>query len=222
LGIIQEAYKVVPEARISGPEAQPVLSAVDRDSLRRMAEACLGRLCELNATAARVVDKMPENYVNLGLLSAMFPRGRFIHCRRDLRDVAVSCWITDFSEVRWSHNTDHIAARFRDYHRVMKHWQHVLPVPILEMSYEAVVADLETEARRLVAGCGLEWESKCLAFYETRRPVRTASVLQVRQPIYTRSVGRWRQYTESLGELFAQLEELEPAQNQKSKVKSQK
>jgi len=150
---------------------------------------------------------MPEQYVHLGMLATMYPRGRFIHCQRDLRDVAVSTWITDFHDVRWSHDLDHIAGRFRAYRRLMEHWRQVLPVPIIEMSYEAVVADLEAQARRLVASCGLEWEAACLAFYETRRPVRTASVLQVRQPIYTRSVGRWRHYVGPLGSLFAQLEQ---------------
>jgi hypothetical protein len=77
---------------------------------------------------------------------------------------------------------------------------------MLEISYEAVVAGLEGEARGLVAACGLEWEPACLAFHETRRPVRTASILQVRQPIYSRSVGRWRHYADALAPLFAQLE----------------
>ena len=81
----------------------------------------------------------------------------------------------------------------------MTHWRQVLPVPIFEVSYENVVADLETEARRLVAGCGLEWEPACVAFHQTRRAVDTASFAQVRQPIYSHSVGRWRHYGEILG-----------------------
>ena len=82
----------------------------------------------------------------------------------------------------------------------------LLPVPVLEVGYEETVADLEGVARRLVAWCGLEWEPACLAFHATRRPVRTASLRQVRQPIYTRSVARWKHYEKSLGALFAQLE----------------
>jgi len=78
-------------------------------------------------------------------------------------------------------------------------------VPLLEVDYEETVADLEGVARRLVAWCGLEWEPACLAFHENRRPVRTASVSQVRQPIYQRSVARWKHYENALGSLFAQL-----------------
>jgi hypothetical protein len=92
----------------------------------------------------------------------------------------------------------------------MDHWQRVLPVPLLAIDYEETVADLESVARRLVEWCGLDWEPGCLAFHEGRRPVRTASVSQVRQPIYQRSVARWRHFEKSLGSLFGQLERLRP------------
>ena len=113
--------------------------------------------------------------------------------------------MTNFRHIRWASEADDIAARFRDYQRVMEHWRRVLPVPMLEVDYEETVVDLEGIARRLVAWCGLEWEPACLAFHETRRPVRTASVAQVRQPIYQRSVGRWKNYEKVLGELFTKL-----------------
>jgi hypothetical protein len=87
----------------------------------------------------------------------------------------------------------------------MEHWRRVLPVPVLEVDYEETVADLEGVARRLVAWCGLEWEPACLEFHKNKRPVRTASVAQVRQPLYTRSVARWKHYEPLLGGLFAQL-----------------
>ena len=148
---------------------------------------------------------MPDNYLYLGLLAILFPSAVFIHCRRDLRDVAVSCWMTDFRSIRWANDRDHIASRFQQYHRLMDHWQDVLPVPIHEVDYEETVADLEAVARRLVAACGLDWEPACLEFHRTERPVRTASVMQVRQPVYQRSVARWKHYEPALGELFAAL-----------------
>jgi hypothetical protein len=114
--------------------------------------------------------------------------------------------MTNFRALRWTNDPEHIASRFREYQRVMAHWGQVLPVPMLEVDYEETVADLEGVARRLVAWCGLEWESACLAFHEAKGPVRTASVVQVRQPIYTRSVGRWKNYEQSLGALFAKLD----------------
>jgi tetratricopeptide (TPR) repeat protein len=181
------------------------LSRLDAVTVSRLAQRHLEQLRALNEPALRVADKMPDNYLCLGLLATLFPRAKFIHCRRDLRDVAVSCWMTNFRALRWTNDPEHIASRFREYHRMMAHWGQVLPVPVLEVDYEETVADLEGVARRLVAWCGLQWESGCLAFYEGKGPVRTASVVQVRQPIYTRSVGRWKNYEPSLGALFANL-----------------
>ena len=88
----------------------------------------------------------------------------------------------------------------------MEHWRKVLPVPLLEVDYEETVADLEGVARRLVAGCGLEWEPSCLEFHQARRSVRTASAVQVRQPLYRTSVGRWKHYVPALDSLFAAIE----------------
>jgi hypothetical protein len=148
---------------------------------------------------------MPDNYQYLGLLAALFPNAVFIHCRRDLRDVAVSCWMTDFRSIRWSSHPEHIGTRFRQYLRLMDHWRAVLPAPIHEIDYEETVADLEAVARRLVAACRLEWNPACLEFHTTRRPVRTASITQVRQPIYRRSVARWKNYERELADLFTAL-----------------
>jgi hypothetical protein len=148
---------------------------------------------------------MPDNYLYLGLLALLFPRAVFIHCRRDLRDVAVSCWMTDFSSIRWANDFGHIAGRFHQYRRAMEHWRRVLPVPIQEVDYEETVDDLEAVARRLLEACGLEWDPACLEFHRTERPIRTASVTQVRQPVYKRSVARLKNYEPALAELFAAL-----------------
>ena len=175
---------------------------MDRETARRLASRHLERLRALSPAALRIVDKMPENYLYLGLLASLFPRAKFIHCRRDLRDVAVSCWMTHFQEIRWANDQQHIASRFHEYQRMMEHWRKVLPVPLLEVDYEETVADLEGVARRLVAWCGLEWEPKCLEFHQAKRPVRTASAVQVRQPVYRTSVGRWKHYEQSLATLL--------------------
>ena len=175
------------------------------DDFRRQAQSHLDQLATMNRSAARVVDKMPDNYFQVGLLAAFFPRAKFIHCRRDLRDVAVSCWFTNFRDLHWANALEDIVARFRNYRRLMEHWQKVLPVPILEVHYEETVADLPGTARRLVEWCGLDWEPACLAFHEIKRPVFTASVVQVRQPVHTKSVGRWRNYEKNLAPLFTAL-----------------
>jgi tetratricopeptide (TPR) repeat protein len=188
-------------ALAEGGAASPfeALGRLDGATVTRVAGRHLERLRELNAEAPRVADKLPDNYLYLGLLAVLFPRARFIHCRRDVRDVAVSCLMTNFRHIRWASDPEHIAARFRDYERLMAHWRRVLPVPVIEVNYEETVADLEGVARLLLSGCGLEWEPACLRFHEGKRPVRTASVSQVRQPLYTRSVGRWKHYQGALG-----------------------
>lgn len=157
------------------------------------------------ADPARVVDKLPDNYLYLGLIALMFPRATLIHVRRDLRDVAVSCWLTQFRSIRWADDPGHLARRCRDYRRLMEHWRAVLPRTIHEVSYEQLVNDFEPEARRLVAGCGLNWEPACLQFHQTARTVRTASMTQVRQPIYRKSLARWKAYEPHLASLFEQL-----------------
>jgi tetratricopeptide (TPR) repeat protein len=195
------------ETQPAGQSVFATPSGLESDAVRRVAQRHLDQLANLNSTAARVVDKMPENYVFLGLLATLFPRAKFIHCRRDLRDVAVSCWMTNFVELSWSSSLDHIVSRFRGYCRLMQHWRAV-PVDLLEVKYEETVADLPSTARRLLEWCGLDWEPACLNFHESHRPVRTASVLEARQPINSRSVGRWRNYERELSDLFAALQPL--------------
>jgi tetratricopeptide (TPR) repeat protein len=182
------------------------IAHVDQAALQRLARQHEDKLCALaGQPSERIVDKMPDNYMYVGLLAALFPQAVFIHCRRDLRDVAVSCWMTDFRSIRWANDPEHIATRFRQYRRLMEHWRAVLPVRLHEVPYEDAVADLEAVARKLVAACGLDWEPACLDFHRTRRPVRTASLGQVRQPIYRQSVARWRNYEGELASLFALL-----------------
>jgi tetratricopeptide (TPR) repeat protein len=203
LSLVPEAFSTLPGRREAEPPER--LGRLDPETARGIARRHLDRLGELNASARRVADKLPDNYQFLGFLAALFPKAKFIHCRRDLRDVAVSCWMTHFRQIRWASDPDHIATRFQEYARLMAHWRRVLLVPLLDVAYEETVADLEGTARRLVAWCGLEWEPACLAFHEGKGPVRTASVSQVRQPLYARSVARWKHYETSLGSLFDRL-----------------
>ena len=156
--------------------------------------------------AARVSDKMPDNYIHLGLLATLFPNAVFIHCRRDLRDVATSCWLTPFQSVHWTNDTRQIAVRFQQYDRLMKHWREVLPATIHEVAYEETVG--RPRGRGQAPACGpAAWSGSRPAcdFHQTNRPVRTASVTQVRQPLYRSSIGRWKNYETELADLFAAL-----------------
>jgi len=206
LPLTRQDFKALPELLNCDQPPVACIALLTRETVRRLAAWHEYRLHEIDGgMAARIADKMPDNYLHLGLLATLFPRAVLIHCRRDLRDLAVSCWMTGFRSVRWTSDVHHIASRFEQHHRLMNHWRAVLPVPIHEFDYEETVADLEATARRLLAACDLDWEPACLDFHRTRRPVRTASFTQVRQPIYHSSVGRWRNYQSELADLFASL-----------------
>ncbi len=159
-----------------------------------------------HVSPARVVDKMPLNFLGLGLIATLFPRARIVHCRRDPLDTCLSCFLRNFStSFAFNYDLAHLGAYYRQYERLMAHWRAVLPVPIFELPYEDMTADPETLSRRLVAFCGLDWDDRCRRFHETDRPVRTASMLQVRQPIYRGAVGRWRRYEKHLQPLIEAL-----------------
>lgn len=189
------------------------LAQVAQPHIRQLADwhlACLEALATkagLEREAYQhIVDKMPDNYNLLGWLVTLFPKAKVIHCRRNVRDIAVSCWMTQFKSIRWAFDLTHIAERIKQYGRIMDHWRRTLPVPMLEIDYEATVADQAAQTVRLLDFVGLEWDDACLQFHKTDRLVRTASVTQVRQPIYTRSLERWRNYEAALQPLLERLE----------------
>ena len=206
LRLARRSFEAIPGLLNRSITPRGCIPLLDPPTVQSLAKLHLENLNEFDdGRNARIVDKMPDNYMYIGLLAIIFPKAVFIHSRRDLRDIAVSCWMTDFRSIRWANDQSHIARRFQQYHRLMNHWKEVLPVPVHEVNYEETVADLESVARRLIEACGLPWEPACLEFHRTERPVRTASVMQVRQPVYKRSVARWRHYETELQELFAQL-----------------
>lgn len=159
-------------------------------------------------TAARITDKLPSNFALAGLIRLTLPHARIIHVRRDPVDTCFSCFATNFGvSQQFTYDLGELGRFYRAYDRVMAHWRRLLPGDaMIEVQYEELVADLETQARRLIDFCGLPWDVACLAFHTSGRPVYTASAAQVREPIYTRSVGRWRAYAEELAPLVAALE----------------
>ncbi len=207
LSLVRESFEELGRDAdgISEARALETLQGIDADTVRRLAANHLGRLQAYSASADRIIDKMPDNYMYLGFLTMLFPNARFLHCRRDPRDVAVSCWMTQFRQIPWANDVESLTSRFAEYQRLMEHWRRVLPAPLLDVDYEDMVADVEAAAHRALAFCGMEWEPACREFHRTRRPVRTASVMQVRQPIYRGSVARWRHYEKALQPLFARL-----------------
>ncbi len=169
-------------------------ASFDAAEWRRLGTSYLAQIRPLAPQALRITDKMPENFRFAGLIHLVLPNARLIHCRRDPVDTCLSCFSKLFEgDLPWAYDLAEMGRYYRAYERLMEHWRAVLPPGVmLDVEYEEVVADLEGQARRLVAHCGLDWDDSCLTFHHSRRPVRTASATQVRQPIYKTSVGRWQ------------------------------
>ncbi len=182
------------------------VAELDEATAARLGEAYLGRLREVAGDAERVIDKLPFNYLRLGLIAVLLPRARVIHCRRDVRDTCLSCYFQNFSiPYPWTTDLCEIGRYHRAYERLMAHWRSVLPRAMLEVDYEDLVADQEGQSRRIIDFLGLQWDPRCLDFHRTQRQVSTASAWQVRRPIYATSVGRWRAYERMLEPLEAGL-----------------
>ena len=187
------------------PEWVPTLNPVD---CRSIGAAYLSQLPVGLPGQSRTTDKWLENLEYLGLLAICLPNARFIHCQRDRHDQVFSCWAMLFSENQEYAYTPHELGRYvRAYEELMEHWHAVLPPGrMLEVSYEALVADPEAGAKRILAHCDLDWDPQVLRYWESKRPVRSASLTQVREPIYDRSIGRWKPFEPYLGYLFDAVE----------------
>jgi tetratricopeptide (TPR) repeat protein len=194
-------------AEIAFPESVPQLGA---ESLCRLGGTYVERLGRLDPDAAHITDKNLGNFGLLGFIHLILPKAKIIHVKRDPVDTCLSCFLQKFAEnaVGFAYDLGELGRYYRLYQDMMDHWRRVLPPGfMLEVQYENVVENLAVEARRIVDYCALAWNERCLAFHVSDRTVRTASVSQVRQPIYRSSVQRWRRYEKHLGPLLEALEQ---------------
>lgn len=194
-------YAQAPNGSVQKPP-----QALTRDEARTMARDYLDFVRRTSPSSARIVDKMPHNFQLVGMIALLYPNARIIHCTRDPIDNCVSCFFNTFNE-RHGYNTDlhTLGLYYREYRRLMDHWNALLPGRIHECNYEAMTADQEAESRRLIDFLGLPWDDACLRFYETDRSVTTPSRWQVRQPIYQSSVKRWKKYGNKIQPLIEAL-----------------
>jgi Sulfotransferase family len=174
---------------------------------RELGARYLAGIEQLAPAASHVTDKMPTNFLFAGLIHLALPHATIIHTVRDPIDTCISCFSRLFTEVNFqTYDLAELGRYYRHYQALMAHWHRVLPTDrILDVSYEETVADLEGAARRILAHCGLPWDPRCLDFHLTERVVRTASATQVRQTIYTSSIGRWRAHEPLIRPLLAEL-----------------
>ncbi len=181
------------------------LGELSPEAIDAIAHCHVAKVRELSNGAARFVDKMPMNCFDIGLIAVLFPRAKLIHCRRDPRDTCVSCFFQDFAGCPWAYDMANIAFFYREYARIMSRWHSVLMGRIHEVRYEELVRSAEPVTRNLFRYCGLTWTDRCLEFHTTERFVDTASLWQVKTPLYATSVGRWKNYARHLGPLIGAL-----------------
>lgn len=208
LGEPTHLWDLVNESRLL--ERFPLVGAQD---LTELGNRYLGRIRREAPGAIRVVDKMTWNFLYAGLISLILPNARMIHCRRDPLDTCLSCYSMLFTSGHpYAYDLTELGRFHRLYQKVMANWERVLdPRRLLQVDYESLVGDPETEIGRLLEFCDLPWEDSCLKFHETDRRVTSASLDQVRSPIYRSSVSRAQRFRPWLAPLEAALAEVEPA-----------
>jgi len=203
----QDAY---PDSLAAAPA--PVLNALGRRYLRETAPLRSGR--------PRFTDKLPNNFLHLGLIHAILPRATIIDVRRHPMDACFSCFKQYFAAGQsFTYDLEELGRYYRIYLAMMDHWDAVIPGTVLHVSYEDLVREPHGQVRRLLGHCGLEFDAACLEFHRTQRPIRTASSEQVRQPLYTSGIGYWRRFERelrplrvSLGDCLMRFPEIEAGQ----------
>jgi hypothetical protein len=184
------------------------IAEANASTLNDLAAEYVHALQSLAPAATRISDKGLNNFLYLGLIALILPRSRVIHCQRDKRDVCLSNYFQNYAkDLSFSYRLSDLAFYCAEYERLWSHWRDVIPLPIHTLDYESLVGDLQGVARELVAYCGLPWSDSCLSFHRSDRRVKTASKWQVRQPIYSTSVQRWRHYEAQLGPFLSELGE---------------
>lgn len=167
-------------------------------------------ICNLSDTTTHIVNKTLSHFRELGLISVLFPNARIIHAKRHPLDIGLSCFFIAFNSknMSWANDLSSIGEYYRSYADLMGYWKKTLSIPILDIQYEDIITDIETHSKRIIEFCGLDWNEKCLEFYKTKRGVHTASVWQVRQPVYKSSMQRWAPYAKNLQPLILALGDL--------------
>jgi tetratricopeptide (TPR) repeat protein len=192
----------------------------------RIGEYYVERTQRFRSGSPHFIDKNPNNFTSVGVIALALPNAKIINARRHPLDSCFGTYKQLFAQGQpFSYDLNELGEYYLQYRRLMDHWHEVLPGKVLDVKYEDVVADLETQVRRILEYCGLPFEDACLRFHETERAIRTASSEQVRRPIYSSSVNLWRNYERHLDELIQVLEPLLrelPAADQPSIMQSSK
>ncbi len=206
LTYFERSIEMLPKQLQSNSAYPECIALLDHATCQLITEGYMHILRTHCDTALRITDKLPSNFLHLGLIALLFPKARIIHCARKPLDTCLSIYTQYFSTgISYAYALSDIGKYYRQYERLMAHWRETLNSPMLDVGYEELVIDQERTSHKIIEFLALEWDERCLSFYETDRPVFTASNWQVRRPMYARSIGRWKNYDTFLGPLKEQL-----------------
>lgn len=184
---------------MEGPGREGAILSLLEGEGEKIAAAYLETLAKKGGGTPLVIDKMPQNFLQIGLISVLFPNARIIHMKRNPLDVGLSIFTNQFyGDWTFSHDLEHIGFYYRKYAELMEKWKKTIDIPILDVEYEALLDDPEGIAKGVIEFCGLKWQPDCLEFYKNRGRVFTTSVMQVRNPINKSAVGKWKPYEKHL------------------------
>lgn len=205
MGITQAARKIRMFQHIIDSDI-PLTQLLNKNNIGSLLKNYLHGLPPEIISKKKFTDKMPNNYLNLGLIALLFPEARIIHVKRNPLDTCLSIYFINFAGRHdYAYNLKNLGIYYREYQRLMKHWQRVLPLQILDVEYEELINNTEKVCRAMIDFCGVEWNDKVLNFHSSDRVINTASYTQVRRPIYKSSIGRWKNYEGHLDQLKSAL-----------------
>jgi tetratricopeptide (TPR) repeat protein len=197
--------------RALGEAYQKTVLSLSPEAILALGEGYIKRTRRHRANALYFTDKMPNNFIHVGLIQLILPNAKIIDARRHPLDSCIGCFKQHFAKGQtFTYDLFELGEYYLEYHRTMQHWDKVLPGRVLHVQYEEVVADLETQVRRLLEFCELPFEDDCVNFHNTDRAVRTASSEQVRQPIYKGAINTWQRYEKHLESLIETLQPILP------------
>jgi tetratricopeptide (TPR) repeat protein len=199
-------YSIAHQLSYAKPNPE-CMSLIDRKMVEECSARYLQELTHHCPTAEHITDKEPGNFFLIGLIKTLFPHARIIHCHRNPLDTCISVFFHYFTAFQSSFELTELGQFYRDYQRLMTHWENLFPGEIFTVRYEELVVDQERVSKRMIDYLGLEWDEKCLDFHNNERTVMTPSNLQVRQPMYKNSVNRWKHYEKYLQPLIEVLQQ---------------
>ena len=204
LALTGVAVSIVQQLGHADPYPQ-CMSHFDEKMAQKYSARYLQELALYSSSAVRITDKLPGNFLRIGLIKTLFPDARIIHCQRNPLDNCISLYFHYFQNYKHSFELTELGQYYLDYQRMMSHWQKLFPDEIFTVQYEELVMDQESVSKHLIDYLGLEWDEKCLAFYNNERVVMTPSNIQVRQPMFEESINRWKPYEKHLQPLIEML-----------------